>query len=296
MKTLAKTTRMRLVENPLLAPNLADIVSVDVPIEFGERYKVCEILGSGGMGIVYRVIDEQIGKTFALKVLRPELVSDRMTVKRFEQETKTVALLSHPNLAAIYGQGKASNGAPYLVLDLVIGSSLADVLQAEYCLDSTTAIDLFCQITDALAYAHSRGVVHRDLKPSNVLISSETGLIKLVDFGIAKYLPTDQSGKVDLTQTGDIFGSPLYMSPEQCQGDELDARSDIYSMGCVMYETVCGVPPFTGANPVKVILAHLNEQPKCIGEAAPMAKVPKSLESIILHCLKRSQQALSIDE
>jgi serine/threonine protein kinase len=286
-RTKSIATQARLVSGTSL-PSV--YTSNSVIGDFGDRYKIVEFIGSGGMGLVYSVVDRDLDKSFAIKVLRSELIADKMTIKRFEQEAKTVATLTHPNLAAIHGQGRTKDGAPYLVMDLVVGSSVSDILRNEYCLDAPTALDVFAQVTAALAYAHRKGVVHRDLKPSNILICSDTGLVKVVDFGIAKLLPTNEQGKVDLTQTGDIFGSPLYMSPEQCQGDSLDARSDIYSMGCVMYETVCGMPPFSGANPVKVILAHLSEQPKRPSLTSPMANIPSALEAVILECLKKNPE------
>ena len=159
-------------------------------------------------------------------------------------------------------------------------------LGAAWPLTVEEALDVFIQVTDALAYAHAKDIIHRDIKPSNIIVSIDSDrVVKVVDFGIAKMLKKDKRN--ELTEDSEIIGTPYYMSPEQCQGDPLDARSDIYSTGCVLYQALSGRPPFAQRNPVKIILQHLNEKPKSFREAFPTLKVPQTLEAIILKCLEK---------
>ncbi len=267
----------------------------DLP-DLGERYEVLSLVGRGGMGVVYKVKDRAVNKVFAVKVLNQDLVQDKVSVKRFEQEAKAASALTHANLAAVYDYGVAVSGCPFLVMDYLDGQTLEQELAKEGYFDSTRGLDIFIQIAEALADSHLKGVIHRDIKPANIILEkSENGsdFVKLVDFGIAKVLPSEQKAHENLTQTGDIFGSPLYMSPEQCQGNMQDRRSDIYSLGCLMYETLTGVKPFAAANPIKVILRHINEDPAPISALTGMAnlpapfKVPGDLAKVVQRCLVR---------
>lgn len=258
---------------------------------FGERYELISLLGQGGMGSVYKVKDRNLDSVFAVKVLRSDLALEQGAVKRFEQEAVAASQLTHPNLVAVYENGVTHDGEPFLVMDYVSGENLSQLMSRDGYLSASRAIEIFIQLSDAIAHAHSKGVIHRDLKPSNVLVTkTENGadFVKIVDFGIAKVLPASDKDAATLTQTGELFGSPLYMSPEQCLGDRLDLRSDIYSIGCLMYEAVTGKPPFTGSNPIKIIFKHVNEPPPPIRKPLSGHDVPIGLEAIILKCLEKS--------
>ncbi len=256
----------------------------------GDRYEVQSLLGQGGMGAVYKVRDKELQKTFAIKVLNSNLVEDKSSLKRFEQEAQAARGLTSPNLVAVYDYGMGKKGSPYIVMDYLDGTSLDTVLADGGYLDVPRAEDIFVQICEAIVHAHSKSVVHRDIKPSNIMLTKGLNggdFVKLVDFGIAKVLPSQQKATQNLTQTGDIFGSPLYMSPEQCLGNKLDNRTDIYAFGCVMYETLTGQTPFAAENPIKIILKHINDQPKPFSSLSHDYKIPAQLEAVVMRCLEK---------
>jgi len=276
------------------SPDPCLVVTEDTGVESSlevvdHRYELLSLLGEGGMGSVYKVRDRELGKIFALKFLRPELVPDKFVMKRFEQEIQAESSLSHANLVTIYAHGKTTKGVPYFVMDYVPGESLATILKREGRLEAATAIDIFIQICDGLIHAHQKGMVHRDLKPGNIILAkTETGanLVKIVDFGIVKIVAEQKEQR--LTQTEEIFGSPQYMSPEQCQGDKLDARSDIYSMGCLMYETITGRAPFASESPMQVIIQQVNEQPEPPIFDSGDRRVNARLRAMIMRCLEKN--------
>jgi serine/threonine protein kinase len=256
-----------------------------------EQYEVLSMIGEGGMGTVWKVRDKSLDKIFAIKVLRPWLVEDDEALRRFEQEAEAARNLTHVNLASVYGFGMGKQGAPYLVMDYLDGDNLSTVIQKEGCVDVPRAVDLFIQIAEAVGHAHLKGVIHRDIKPTNIIVErNQEGIeiAKLVDFGIAKILPGEGSATKGHTRTGDVFGSPPYMSPEQCLGDKLDAYSDVYALGCVMYETLCGKPPFSGENSIKTILQHLDSEAVPIVQASKQQAVPADLGYIVMRCLEKS--------
>jgi serine/threonine protein kinase len=274
-----------------IEPTIGD-VSTGISHLFGDKYEVLGLVGQGGMGSVYKVKDRDRGAVFAIKVLRTELASEAGAVKRFEQEAIAAAQLTHPNLVAVYQHGvmEQSHGEPFLVMDYVEGESLASLIKREGYLPIKRALDIFIQVCDAVGHAHSKGLLHRDLKPSNVLISKSANgsdFVKLVDFGIAKVLPAADMQNASLTHTGELLGSPLYMSPEQCLGELVDVRSDIYSLGVLMYEVISGKPPFFAANPIKIIFKHLNEPPAAIRLPLSGHEIPALLEAMVLRCLEK---------
>ncbi|MDZ4834467.1 MAG: serine/threonine-protein kinase [Candidatus Melainabacteria bacterium] len=259
-------------------------------ISFGDGYEVLELIGEGGMASVYKVRSHADDSLFAIKMLKAELARDPLAILRFKQEVKAAAKLGHPNLVASYELGEMDDGTPFFVMDYVDGSNLSALLIEQGKLTVERALEIFIAMCEAMEHAHSKGVVHRDLKPSNVLVNAQ-GLVKVVDFGIAKVLVsgTTTGNTASLTQTGELFGSPLYMSPEQCMGENSDERSDIYSLGCVIYELLSGRPPFEGANPIKIIFGHLNETPARFakGSVGDGAKRLASLEAIVFCCLEK---------
>ncbi|MFN8554047.1 MAG: serine/threonine-protein kinase [Candidatus Obscuribacterales bacterium] len=256
----------------------------------GDRYKVLSLLGKGGMGSVYRAQHTALGKIQAIKVLKQSALENNTALNRFDIEAKAASSLNHPNLVSVHDYGLTAEGAPYLVMDFVEGVSLLDVLLRDGALNSVLVIELFEQICDGLAYAHSQGVVHRDIKPSNIILTrtaSGAPQIKIVDFGIAKIVGHGEA-EHELTQTGEVFGSPMYMSPEQCEGQrEVDARSDIYSVACVMYEALTGQPPFTGTNAIQTMYKQINEAPSPMDGANRRLKIPPSLENVVMRALEK---------
>lgn len=268
----------------------SDVSRSNVIENLGDRYEVQSLLGQGGMGAVYKVRDKELHKTFAIKVLNSNLVEDKSSLKRFEQEAQAARGLTSPNLVAVYDYGMGKKGSPYIVMDYLDGTSLDTVLADGGYLDVPRAEDIFVQICEAIVHAHSKSVVHRDIKPSNIMLTKGLNggdFVKLVDFGIAKVLPSQQKATQNLTQTGDVFGSPLYMSPEQCLGNKLDNRTDIYAFGCVMYETLTGQTPFAAENPIKIILKHINDQPKPFSSLGHGYNIPAQLEAVVKRCLEK---------
>lgn len=225
---------------------------------FAQKYQILELVGKGGMSAVYKVRHLAMDKIVALKVLHQHLSRDEISLRRFKQEAHAAASLHHPNIITTYDYGESEN-IPYLIMDFVDGLSLDDLLKKSGPLDLQEFVSIFQQVAAAIAQAHKQGVIHRDLKPSNIMIDRDKQA-RLVDFGIAKVL-THAEHSQHLTQTGEVFGSPLYMSPEQCKGIQVDARSDTYSLGCVMYEALSGAVPFKGETVFDTIYKHINEAP-----------------------------------
>ncbi len=269
---------------------------IDLPSnkpDLGPDFEVCDMLGQGGMGTVYKVFDKRSNSFFAAKFLRKELAEDNYAVKRFEQEIRTASALSHGNLVSVFSHGRTASGVPYFLMEYTEGASLAATLKADGSLSFARALEIFIQTCEALDYAHRHNVIHRDLKPSNIILKkTESGadVVRVLDFGIAKILTSESSdfSRTNLTQTGDIFGSPLYMSPEQCQNNPQDARSDVYALGCVMYESLTGVQPFYDGNAVKIILKHMNYKPPAITTKGNNDSRFEAFDEIIQKCLEKS--------
>lgn len=245
------------------------------------HYRITGKLGRGAMSVVYSGVYEPLGQPVAIKLLKSHLVSDQATFKRFQQEAKTAGALEHPNIVGIFDFGITDQGVPYLIMELLHGLSLKQRLQTAPAVDLQGLVKLFIQIADALSYTHERGIVHRDVKPSNIIIVEEKGkdVVKLVDFGIAKMqtLDGDRIGAMELTATGEVFGTPLYVSPEQAMGRSIDARADIYSLGCVLYEALAGRPPFNAPTAFDVIRMQITSDPIPLDAARPDLRLPPSL-------------------
>ncbi len=259
-----------------------------------EQYQIVGAIGYGGMSVVFRAKDLKLGKFVALKMLLPHLMMQSHSMARFQQEAQSASALNHPHVVSIHNYGETDSGQPFLVMDLIEGSSLSTLIKKEGQLPVDRALNIFIQLASALSHAHQNGIVHRDLKPSNVLLTEqngETDFCKIVDFGIAKLLPHEGRDAVSLTQTGDVFGSPLYMSPEQCKGEKLDAKADIYSMGCLMYESLAGTPPHSGNNMLEVLYRHMNEVPKDFKSLKLGIIVPQRLEATIFKALAKEPAA-----
>ncbi len=255
---------------------------------FGE-YEVLSLLGHGGMGDVYKARHKGLDKVFAIKVVHSDLLVDAFALSRFEQEAKAASDLTHVNLVAVYEQGKSDKGAPYIVMDFIDGISLEQIIKTEGFLDVPRALDLSAQLCEALVHAHYKGIVHRDLKPSNILITKNDAgaeIVKVVDFGIAKILERT-AGDGNVTGTGEVFGSPSYMSPEQCLGLPITKQSDIYSLGCVMYEMLTGTSPFVGETPMHTMMKSMSEAPLALSKRYRDLNIPPEAESLIFKCLEK---------
>jgi serine/threonine protein kinase len=250
-------------------------------IEAGEvlskRYEVISLIGSGGMGVVYKVKQPHFSKYFALKTVRSPYLSEQ-TISRFRKEAKAASALNHPGLITVYDFGLLEDGQPFMVMDLVESGSLADAIKRYGRLSIDSVLDIFVKASDALQHAHQNKIIHRDLKPGNILLDEPLRRVRIADFGVAKILEDDSGASLRLTQTGEIVGSPLYMSPEQCAGKMADERSDIYSLGCAMFEALTGRPPFMGESALATLLLHQKQVPLSLAEAVPGEHFPERLE------------------
>lgn len=264
-------------------------------IDLPEKYKLVSPLSEGGMGIIYSAEHTLTGQKLAIKLLHPTFARQQKAVERFHHEAKAVGALQHPNLVTIADFGITERRRiPYLVMELIAGENLEQLLKSGQAMSPQRFFNVFDQVFDALSHAHKRMVIHRDMKPSNILLTqTDDGrdFVKIVDFGIAKIMTgegEEGSNAQELTRTGDLIGSPLYMSPEQGLGTKLDARSDIYSVGCVMYECIVGNPPLMGQTAVQTILMHVNESPQTLREARPELNIPVSIDNFIMKALSKN--------
>ncbi|HEX3333932.1 MAG TPA: Stk1 family PASTA domain-containing Ser/Thr kinase [Acidimicrobiales bacterium] len=256
---------------------------VETPRIYSGRYELTHLVARGGMAQVYRAVDRQLDRPVALKVLFPELSVDKTFVERFRREAQAAANLSHPNIVPVFDWGE-DDGAYFIVMEYIDGRSLSAVLRDPQKLDPRQVAMIGAGVAAALGFAHRHGVVHRDVKPGNVLITPE-GEVKVTDFGIARAINTEES----LTQTGAVMGTAAYFSPEQAEGKGVDARSDIYSLGVVLYEMAVGRPPFTGDSPVAVASKHVRDDPELPRLVNP--RVPVALEAVIMKAMAKDPAA-----
>ncbi|HQI81013.1 MAG TPA: serine/threonine-protein kinase [Deltaproteobacteria bacterium] len=246
------------------------------------RYEIVRELGKGSMGVVYQAHDPQIGRTIALKVLRPDRVSSEDFVQRFLKEARAIGRMSHQNIVTVYDVGQ-DQSTVYIAMEFLEGEAL-NAYARDRTLTMEQIIDIGIQVADSLDYAHTRGIVHRDIKPQNIMVAP-TGVVKLTDFGIAHVEDPEASHQ---TQAGEILGTPNYMSPEQVMGKKVDGRSDLYSLGVILYELATGSRPFKGENLAAIFHAITSETP-----ARPEAlnpQVPKGLSGVILRCLEKNPE------
>jgi eukaryotic-like serine/threonine-protein kinase len=252
----------------------------------GGRYQVGELLGYGGMAEVHHGRDLRLGRDVAIKLLRADLARDATFQMRFGREAQNAAALNHPAIVAVYdtGEEKGASGEslPYIVMEFVNGRTLKEVLTAEGPLLPRRALEISADVCAALEFSHRHGIIHRDIKPGNVMLT-QTGQVKVMDFGIARALA---SGASTMTQTSAVIGTAQYLSPEQARGEAVDARSDVYATGCVVFELLTGHPPFVGDNPVSVAYQHVREDPKA--PSASNRDVTPDVDAIVLKALAKN--------
>jgi beta-lactam-binding protein with PASTA domain/predicted Ser/Thr protein kinase len=252
----------------------------------GGRYQVGELLGYGGMAEVHRGRDLRLGRDVAIKMLRTDLARDATFQERFRREAQNSAALNHPAIVAVYDTGEeiSSTGEklPFIVMEFVNGRTLKEVLAAEQRLQPRRALEIIADICAALEFSHRHGIIHRDIKPGNVMIT-QNGQVKVMDFGIARALA---SGATTMTQTSAVIGTAQYLSPEQARGESVDARSDVYAAGCVLFELLVGHPPFVGDSPVSVAYQHVREDPKAPSDIN--RDVPPDVDAIVLKALAKN--------
>ncbi|GAA1030231.1 Stk1 family PASTA domain-containing Ser/Thr kinase [Virgisporangium ochraceum] len=252
----------------------------------GGRYQVGELLGFGGMAEVHRGRDTRLGRDVAIKTLRHDLARDATFQLRFRREAQNAASLNHPAIVAVYDTGEehAPTGEelPYIVMEYVNGRTLKEVLAIEGRIQQRRALEIVADICSALDFSHRHSIIHRDIKPGNVMLT-QTGQVKVMDFGIARALA---SGASTMTQTSAVIGTAQYLSPEQARGEAVDARSDVYATGCVIFELLTGQPPFIGDNPVSVAYQHVREDPRAPSELNP--DVTPDVDSVVLKALSKN--------
>ncbi len=262
-----------------------------------DKYMVNGLIGKGGMSSIYSVRHMQLDTVLALKLLDKTMWSDPTAVKRFQLEAQTVSKLTHPNLITYRDYGVTPDGQPYLVMDYIKGRTLGQKIKETHGLFLPMALEVFVQLCEGLSVAHSLGIVHRDVKPGNIMfISEDSDRIKLVDFGIAKIVAESANEQQNLTKTGDVFGSPLYMSPEQCMGKRLDNRSDIYALGCVIYEAMTGKHAISGNTILDTMNRHVSAMPSPPSEIRPDLYAAEKaswlnvdeFEYVVMKCLQKN--------
>ncbi|AGZ38348.1 Stk1 family PASTA domain-containing Ser/Thr kinase [Actinoplanes friuliensis] len=252
----------------------------------GGRYQVGELLGYGGMAEVHKGRDLRLGRDVAIKMLRTDLARDATFQERFRREAQNSAALNHPAIVAVYDTGEEVSSAgekqPFIVMEFVNGRTLKEVLAAEQRLQQRRALEIIADIDAALEFSHRHGIIHRDIKPGNVMIT-QNGQVKVMDFGIARALA---SGATTMTQTSAVIGTAQYLSPEQARGESVDARSDVYAAGCVLFELLVGHPPFVGDSPVSVAYQHVREDPKAPSDIN--REVSPDVDAIVLKALAKN--------
>jgi len=258
---------------------------------FANRYQIGELIGRGGMAEVHIGYDTRLGRSVAIKILRPDLARDPSFQTRFRREAQAAAGLNHPAIVAVYDTGEETvvsptgerHVVPFIVMEYVEGHTVRDILKEGAAAPIDEAVEILAGVLTGLEYAHAAGLVHRDIKPANIMLTP-TGAVKVMDFGIARALA--DVGQT-MTQAQSVIGTAQYLSPEQARGEEVDARSDLYSAGCVLFELLCGRPPFVGDSPVSVAYQHVREAPSRPSELAP--DVPPALDQIVLRSLAKDR-------
>jgi serine/threonine protein kinase len=252
------------------------------------KYRLEKLLGRGGMGAVYAGVHVELERPTAIKLLLPNLVSDPQALERFKREARAAARLNHPNVAGTYDFGTIPGGESYIVMELLEGETLRDHIGASGPLPFGEAVLIARQVADGIESAHRGGIIHRDLKPSNIVVSRDhhgSPFVKVLDFGVAKLKEHSTTGGLDITRAGALVGTPRYMSPEQCADQKVDARSDVYSLGVMLYEMLTGRAPFDATSAMALALKHIKESPPPLEELRP--DVPAALSRLVTWALAK---------
>ena len=255
----------------------------------GDRYEIIGAVASGGMGQIYKAKHRLMNRVVAIKTIHLSLVSSGAALQRFQQEAQAISTLNHPNILTVFDFFISDDGQPYLVMDYLQGTNLQEVLKAQPRMDLVRALPILIEACSGFAHAHEHGVIHRDIKPANLMLVNFAGnpdFVKIVDFGIAKLVPEEGETR-HLTATGDTFGSPEYMSPEQCRAKKPDARSDIYSLGCVMYVMLTGVSPFGSQDPMEIMYKQVHDAPPPPSKICPEANLSEAMDELILKAIQK---------
>jgi serine/threonine-protein kinase len=258
--------------------------------EIAGRYRIVKKLGEGGMGAVYRGEQLSLKRAVAVKVLKPELGSNQMILRRFNAEAEAVAKLSHPNTVNIYDFGQDRDGSLFIAMEFIEGRSLREALQKEGPFSPTRAITIALQVAASLTDAHSHSIVHRDLKPDNVMLQDRgrnKDVVRVLDFGIAKLRDDNRATQQAMTQAGDMLGTPQYMAPEQIRGEAIDGRTDIYALGCMTYEMVTGRMPYEAPTIMAMLSKHLLEQVVPPSQRRPDLLIPRNVDELVLQAMAK---------
>jgi serine/threonine-protein kinase len=259
------------------------------------RYQIMARIGRGSIGGIFRAFDSTTERQVAIKVLKKHLVRDDELRSRFEQEAQALKRMQHKNLIAVRDFGiSTSADEPFIVMEYIDGETLASLIGDLTYIPAERLVPIMVQVCDALIHAHSQGILHRDIKPANIMLIDmprERDVVKVLDFGLAKIADDALAAGTNSLETnpGDPIGTPLYMSPEQARGDKLDARSDVYSMGTVMYECLTGVPPITGSGVVEILQKQVSFRPPAMSQVRPFLKIPAELEAIVEKCIQKER-------
>lgn len=255
------------------------------------RYRLVDILGLGGVGVVYRAEHIKLGRMVAVKLLQSEYAENELLRKRFEREATALAALSHPHIVTVTDYGISENG-PFLVMELVEGKTLGELVKTKGALRPGRALAIARQMLEAVAYAHSHNLIHRDLKPNNIFLQAlpDGGYhVQVLDFGLAKFLAGEGEGSAALTKTGAVIGTPGYMAPEQGVGGEVDARTDVYALGILIYEMMTGKRPFTG-EPSDLLRQHLLDPVPTFRESMPEVRPMPEVEALVHKAMSKAPE------
>lgn len=273
---------------------LAPVADPYVGRDIAGQFRVIEKIGSGGMGAVYKAEQPEMRRFVAIKILHARYLARQDLVTRFKREARAMSHLSHPNTARVFLYGQLDDGACYFVMEYLEGRNLAQTVRREGPMEPLRAINIMMQACGALEEAHRGGIVHRDLKPENIFLTAQGGIAdfpKVLDFGLAKVSERQmRPGSLILTQEGMVFGTPEFMSPEQARGETLDGRSDIYSLGVILYELLTGKLPFQAGQPMEYIQKHIKETPIPLSARAPDREFPPGLEPVLMKALAKKPE------